>query len=35
MSVTDELLKKNEEYAASFDKGDLGVPPARELAVVA
>jgi carbonic anhydrase len=35
MSVTDELLKKNEEYAASFDKGDLRVPPAKALAVVA
>jgi len=35
MSVTDELLKHNEEYAADFDKGDLPMPPARKMAVVA
>jgi carbonic anhydrase len=35
MSVTDELLKNNEGYAADFDKGDLPLPPARKLAVVA
>src|ERR671910_337140 len=35
MSVTDELLRNNEAYAASFDKGDLPLPPARKLAVVA
>jgi carbonic anhydrase len=35
MSVTDELLKNNEAYAASFDKGDLPVPPAKPVAVVA
>src|ERR671914_98540 len=35
MSVTDELLKNNESYAASFDKGDLPLPPARKLAIVA
>ena len=35
MSVTDDLLKKNEEYAASFDQGDLPLPPAKKLAVVA
>ena len=29
MSVTDELLRNNENYAASFDKGDLPMPPAR------
>ena len=28
MSVTDELLLANEQYAASFDKGDLPLPPA-------
>ena len=26
MSVTDELLKNNEAYAASFDKGELPLP---------
>src|SRR5918992_112008 len=35
MSVTDELLANNESYAASFDKGDLPLPPARKLAIVA
>jgi carbonic anhydrase len=35
VSVTDELLANNEAYAASFDKGDLPLPPARKLAVVA
>jgi carbonic anhydrase len=35
MSVTDELLQKNERYAESFDKGDLPLPPARGVAVVA
>jgi carbonic anhydrase len=35
MSVTDDLLANNESYAASFDKGDLAVPPAKKTAVVA
>jgi carbonic anhydrase len=35
MSVTDELLLNNEAYAASFDKGHLGMPPTKKLAVVA
>ncbi len=35
MSVTDDLLANNEAYAASFDKGDLPIPPAKKLAVVA
>jgi carbonic anhydrase len=35
MSSTDELLQRNEQYASSFDKGDLPLPPARKLAVVA
>jgi carbonic anhydrase len=35
MSVTDELLRNNEKYAESFDKGDLPLPPAKKLAVVA
>ena len=35
MSVTDELLKNNEGYAADFDKGDLPLPPGKKLAVVA
>src|SRR3954451_10934613 len=35
MSATDEVLKNNEAYAASFDKGDLPLPPAKKLAVVA
>jgi carbonic anhydrase len=35
MSVTDELLANAERYAASFDKGELPLPPARHVAVVA
>ena len=35
MSVTDELLRNNEGYAASFDKGDLPLPPAKKVAVLA
>jgi carbonic anhydrase len=34
MSATDELLANNERYAAGFDKGDLPLPPARNVAVV-
>ncbi|MFI0479445.1 beta-class carbonic anhydrase [Actinomadura sp. 9N215] len=35
MSVTDELIANSERYAAEFDKGDLPLPPARGVAVVA
>src|SRR5213082_2733284 len=35
MSVTDELLRNSEAYAASFDKGDLPLPPAKHVAVLA
>jgi carbonic anhydrase len=35
MSVTDELLTNNEEFAAGFAQGDKPMPPARKLAVVA
>jgi carbonic anhydrase len=35
MSVTDELLQNNAAYAEAFDKGDLPLPPARGVAVVA
>src|SRR5881398_3875173 len=35
MSVTDDLLKNNEAYARSFDKGTLPLPPAKKLAVLA
>jgi carbonic anhydrase len=35
MSVTDDLLRNNEAYAETFDKGDLPLPPAKHLAVVA
>jgi carbonic anhydrase len=35
MSSTDELLGNNEAYAASFDKGDLPMPPGKKVAVVA
>jgi carbonic anhydrase len=35
MSVTDELLDNARTYAADFDKGDLPLPPARKVAVLA
>jgi carbonic anhydrase len=35
LSATDELLRNNEAYAARFDKGDLPIPPAKKLAIVA
>src|SRR3954462_14174575 len=35
MSVTDELLENNAAYAESFEKGDLPLPPAKGVAVVA
>jgi carbonic anhydrase len=35
MSVTEELLHNNAAYANSFEKGDLPLPPARGVAVVA
>ena len=35
MSVTDELLRNNETYAKSFTKGDLALPPAKGVAVLA
>ena len=34
MSTTDELLSNNERYAESFDKGDLPMPPAKQVAIV-
>jgi carbonic anhydrase len=35
MSVTDELLRNAESYAASFDKADLPSAPGKKVAVVA
>jgi|SRR5436190_10096321 len=35
MSVTDELLANNASYAAGFTKGDLAMPPAKKVAIVA
>lgn len=34
MSVLPELLNANEQYAATFTKGDLPMPPARNLVVL-
>ena len=34
MSTTDELLRNNERYAHSFDKGELPMPPAKQIAIV-
>src|SRR5713226_8187014 len=33
--VTDELLNNNQVYARSFNKGDLPLPPAKQVAIVA
>ena len=35
MSVTDELVRNNESYARTFKKGDLPMPPAKHVAVLA
>ena len=35
MSTIDDLLRNAENYAANFEKGDLPLPPARKLAVLA
>jgi carbonic anhydrase len=35
MTVTDEFLTNNESYAAGFGKGDLAMPPAKHVAVLA
>ena len=35
MTATDELLKNAEKHAESFDKGDLAMPPAKKVAIVA
>jgi carbonic anhydrase len=34
VSVRDELLQANREYAAGFDRGDLPMPPSRRFVVV-
>jgi carbonic anhydrase len=34
MTVTDDVLQANQQYASSFTQGDLPIPPARHLAVV-
>ena len=35
MSATDELLRNNDAYAEAFGKGELSMPPSRQVAVVA
>src|ERR1700692_3522631 len=35
MSTTDELIENSKRYAESFEKGDLPLPPAKKVAVVA
>ena len=35
MSVTDEILKNNGDYASQFGDGALAMPPSKNLAVVA
>jgi carbonic anhydrase len=34
MSTIDELVQANVDYASTFDRGDLPMPPARRLAIV-
>ena len=35
MSITDELLKNAQRYSADFEHGDLPLPPAKRIAVLA
>jgi carbonic anhydrase len=35
MGIIDEVLKANEAYARNFTPGNLPMPPAKKLAVVA
>jgi carbonic anhydrase len=35
VSVTDELLENAQSYSSAFDKGELPLPPARQVAIVA
>jgi carbonic anhydrase len=35
MTATDDLLKNAEKHAEGFDKGDLPMPPAKKVAIVA
>jgi carbonic anhydrase len=35
MFTTDQLLENAYAYAATFDEGDLPLPPARKVAIVA
>lgn len=35
MSITDDLLTNAEQYASTFDKGSLPLPPAKQIAIVA
>lgn len=34
MAITDKLVQANQQFAESFDQGDLPAPPARRVAVV-
>src|SRR3954462_770912 len=34
MSTTDELVQANSEYARTFDRGDLPMPPAPRVAIL-
>src|ERR1700682_973987 len=35
MSITDEVLAAIQQYASKFDKGNLAMPPAKKLAILA
>jgi carbonic anhydrase len=34
MSAIDELIRANQKYAGTFDRGDLQLPPTRRLAIL-
>jgi carbonic anhydrase len=34
MPAIDEMIRANEEYARTFDRGDLPLPPARRVAIL-
>jgi carbonic anhydrase len=35
MTVTDTLVRNSQDYSSDFDKGDLPLPPAKKVAVLA
>lgn len=35
MSATEDMLRNNQAYASTFDRGDLAAPPSKKTAIVA